>query len=75
MCDPQSGLTSATMPIVKPPRSLSAVRCVRKTRDKNGDVRYDLRVLFDYVMNIKNKHIIIWKIPNYLNIQKKLDNI
>ena len=42
------------MPIVKPPRSLSAVRCVRKTRDKNGDVRYDLRVLFDYVMNIKN---------------------
>ena len=39
------------MPIVKPPRSLSAVRCVRKTRDKNGDVRYDLRVLFDYVMN------------------------
>ena len=70
------------MPIVKPPRSLSAVRCVRKTRDKNGDVRYDLRVLFDYVMNIKTckneENLKLSKYPkisNYLNIQTFLDNI
>ena len=37
------------MPLVKPPRDLSRVRCVKKIRDKNGDIRHDLRVLFDYV--------------------------
>ena len=38
-----------TMPLVKPPRDLSKVRCVKKIRDKNGEIRHDLRVLFDYV--------------------------
>ena len=37
------------MPLVKPPRVLSSVKCVKKVRDKNGDVRHDLKVLFDYV--------------------------
>ena len=37
------------MPLVKPPRALSSVKCVKKVRDKNGDVRHDLKVLFDYV--------------------------
>ena len=37
------------MPLVKPPRALSSVKCVKKVRDKNGDVRHDLKVLFEYV--------------------------
>ena len=37
------------MPLVKPPRDLSKVRCVKKIRDKNGEIRHDLRVMFDYV--------------------------
>ena len=39
------------MPLVKPPRALSSVKCVKKVRDKNGDVRHDLKVLFDYVID------------------------
>ena len=37
------------MPLIKPPRALKNVKCVKKVRDKNGDVRHDLKVLFDYV--------------------------
>merc|ERR1712012_1313977 len=36
------------MPLIKPPRDLTGVRCVKKRRDKNGDIQHDLRVLFDY---------------------------
>ena len=39
------------MPLIKPPRALKNVKCVKKVRDKNGDVRHDLKVLFDYVRN------------------------
>ena len=38
------------MPLVKTPRDLKAVRCVRKYKDKNGDTKYSLRVLFNYVL-------------------------
>ena len=37
------------MPLVKPPRDLKTVRCVRKYKDKNGETKYNLRVLFNYV--------------------------
>ena len=44
------------MPLIKPPRDLTGVRCVKKRRDKNGDIQHDLRVLFDYVIDHKTKH-------------------
>ena len=44
-------VVSLTMPLVKPPRDLKTIRCVRKYKDKNGDTRYNLRVLFNYVLH------------------------
>ena len=46
------------MPLVKPPRDLKTIRCVRKYKDKNGDTRYNLRVLFNYVLH--------WQGPSHL---------
>ena len=37
------------MPLVKPVRDLKTVRCVRRYKDKNGETKYNLRVLFNYV--------------------------
>lgn len=35
--------------MVKPVRDLKTVRCVRRYKDKNGETKYNLRVLFNYV--------------------------
>ena len=32
------------------------VKCVKKTKDKNGEDVFDLVVLFDYVSEVKYKH-------------------
>ena len=37
------------MPFKPPPRDLSNVRCVKKTKDKNGEEKLELLVLFDPV--------------------------
>ena len=37
----------------RPPRDLAKVKCVKKKKDKNGDVHYDLVVMFDHVSALK----------------------
>ena len=37
------------MPFKPPPRDLSNVRCVKRTKDKNGEEKIELQVLFDPV--------------------------
>ena len=37
------------MPFKQPPRDLSNVRCVKRTKDKNGEEKLELLVLFDAV--------------------------
>ena len=37
----------------RPPRDLAKVKCVKKKKDKNGDVHYDLVVMFDHVSVLK----------------------
>ena len=37
----------------RPPRDLAKVRCVKKKKDKNGDVQYDLVVMFDHVSGLQ----------------------
>ena len=37
----------------RPPRDLAKVRCVKKKKDKNGDVHYDLVVMFDHVSGLR----------------------
>jgi hypothetical protein len=41
------------MPFKPPPRDLSNVRCVKRTKDKNGDEKKELQVLFDPVREDK----------------------
>jgi hypothetical protein len=35
--------------LTRPPRDLAKVKCVKKTKDKNGEVHFDLKVMFNYV--------------------------
>ena len=45
------------MPHVKPLRQVGKVKCVKKFRDKNGDIQHDLKVLFDYVSDSNKRRI------------------
>ena len=37
------------MPLKQPPRDLSKVKCVKKSKDKNGEEVIEYQVLFDFV--------------------------
>ena len=39
------------MPLKQPPRDLSKVKCVKKSKDKNGEEVIEYQVLFDFVSN------------------------
>lgn len=43
------------MPLKQPPRDLSKVKCVKKSKDKNGEEVIEYQVLFDFVSNHTEK--------------------
>lgn len=43
------------MPLKQPPRDLSKVKCVKKSKDKNGEEVIEYQVLFDFVSNHRRK--------------------
>ena len=57
------------MPFKPPPRDMSTVKCIKRSKDKNGEEQIEYMVQFDYVSYKQQAHSVLFKwfwIQNFL---------